>query len=234
MARVVLIEDEPDLREIVQYNLSQAGHRVHVAGSADAGLKLVRETMPDIVLLDPMLPDRPGTTVCTALKREPHTQAIPVIMVTAKGDEVDRIVGLELGADDYVVKPFSVRELILRINAVLRRSEAKEPSVVELGELRLDRDAHRVEVSGNEIPMTPLEFKLLATLAQRKERVQTRSALLADVWELDPGVTSRTVDTHVKRLRDKLGTAGRFIQTVRGIGYRFSEKAGEPDVEADH
>ncbi|HEX8790342.1 MAG TPA: response regulator [Polyangiaceae bacterium] len=232
MARVVLIEDEPDLREIVQYNLAQAGHRVHVAGSADAGLKLVRETMPDIVLLDLMLPDRPGTTVCTALKREPHTQAIPVIMVTAKGDEVDRIVGLELGADDYVVKPFSVRELILRINAVLRRSEAKEPSVVELGELRLDRDAHRVEVSGNEIPMTPLEFKLLATLAQRKERVQTRSALLADVWELDPGVTSRTVDTHVKRLRDKLGSAGRFIQTVRGIGYRFSEKAGDPDVES--
>jgi two-component system phosphate regulon response regulator PhoB len=231
MARIVLIEDEPDLREIVQYNLSQAGHRVHVAGSAEAGLRLVRETMPDIVLLDLMLPDRPGTTVCTALKREPHTQAIPVIMVTAKGDEVDRIVGLELGADDYVVKPFSVRELILRINAVLRRSEAKEPSVVELGELRLDRDAHRVEVAGNEIPMTPLEFKLLATLAQRKERVQTRSALLADVWELDPGVTSRTVDTHVKRLRDKLGSAGRFIQTVRGIGYRFSEKAGEPEVD---
>jgi two-component system, OmpR family, phosphate regulon response regulator PhoB len=231
MARIVLIEDEPDLREIVQYNLSQAGHRVHVAGSADAGLRLVRETMPDIVLLDLMLPDRPGTTVCTALKREPHTQAIPVIMVTARGDEVDRIVGLELGADDYVVKPFSVRELILRINAVLRRSEAKEPSVVELGELRLDRDAHRVEVSGNEIPMTPLEFKLLATLAQRKERVQTRSALLADVWELDPGVTSRTVDTHVKRLRDKLGSAGRFIQTVRGIGYRFSEKA-DPEVES--
>ncbi|HTQ48039.1 MAG TPA: response regulator [Polyangiaceae bacterium] len=232
MARIVLIEDEPDLREIVQYNLSQAGHRVHVAGSADAGLRLVRETMPDIVLLDLMLPDRPGTTVCTALKREPHTQAIPVIMVTAKGDEVDRIVGLELGADDYVVKPFSVRELILRINAVLRRSEAKEPSVVELGELRLDRDAHRVEVAGNEIPMTPLEFKLLATLAQRKERVQTRSALLADVWELDPGVTSRTVDTHVKRLRDKLGSAGRFIQTVRGIGYRFSEKSGDPEVES--
>jgi two-component system phosphate regulon response regulator PhoB len=231
MARVVLIEDEPDLREIVQYNLSQAGHRVHVAGSADAGLRMVRETMPDIVLLDLMLPDRPGTTVCTALKREPHTQAIPIIMVTARGDEVDRIVGLELGADDYVVKPFSVRELILRINAVLRRSEAKEPSVIELGELRLDRDAHRVEVSGNEIPMTPLEFKLLSTLAQRRERVQTRSALLADVWELDPGVTSRTVDTHVKRLRDKLGTAGRFIQTVRGIGYRFSEKAGEPEVE---
>jgi two-component system phosphate regulon response regulator PhoB len=231
MARIVLIEDEPDLREIVQYNLSQAGHRVHVAGSADAGLRLVRETMPDIVLLDLMLPDRPGTTVCTALKREPHTQTIPVIMVTAKGDEVDRIVGLELGADDYVVKPFSVRELILRINAVLRRSEAKEPAVVELGELRLDRDAHRVEVSGNEIPMTPLEFKLLATLAQRKERVQTRSALLADVWELDPGVTSRTVDTHVKRLRDKLGSAGRFIQTVRGIGYRFSEKADDPEVE---
>ena len=231
MARIVLIEDEPDLREIVQYNLSQAGHRVHVAGSADAGLRLVRETMPDIVLLDLMLPDRPGTTVCTALKREPHTQAIPVIMVTAKGDEVDRIVGLELGADDYVVKPFSVRELILRINAVLRRSEAKEPSVVELGELRLDRDAHRVEVAGNEIPMTPLEFKLLVTLYERKNRVQTRSVLLSDIWGIEADITTRTVDTHVKRLRDKLGEAGSLVETVRGMGYRLS--AEHPVLSAE-
>jgi two-component system phosphate regulon response regulator PhoB len=225
MARVVLVEDEPDLREILQYNLTQAGHRVQSATTAEAGLRLVRETMPDIVLLDLMLPDRPGTSVCTALRREPRTQGIPIIIVTAKGEEVDRIVGLELGADDYLVKPFSVRELVLRMNAVLRRGEAKEPSYVEVAELRIDRDAHRVEVGGSEIPMTPLEFKLLHTLVSRRERVQTRSTLLGDVWELDPGVSSRTVDTHVKRLRDKLGTAGRFIQTVRGVGYRFSERA---------
>jgi two-component system, OmpR family, phosphate regulon response regulator PhoB len=225
MARVVLIEDEPDLREILQYNLTQAGHRVQTAATADAGLRLARETMPDIVLLDLMLPDRPGTSVCTALKREPRTQEIPIIIVTARGEEVDRIVGLELGADDYLVKPFSVRELVLRMNAVLRRGEAKEPALVEVAELRIDRDAHRVEVGGAEISMTPLEFKLLLTLVTRRERVQTRSTLLGDVWELDPGVSSRTVDTHVKRLRDKLGTAGRFIQTVRGVGYRFSERA---------
>ena len=224
MARVILIEDEPDLREFLQYNLTQAGHRVQAAGTAEAGLRLARDTLPDIVLLDLMLPDRPGTTVCTALKREPRTQDIPIIMVTAKGEEVDRIVGLELGADDYLVKPFSVRELVLRMNAVLRRGETKEPPLIEVAELRIDRDAHRVQVDSAEIPMTPLEFKLLLTLVMRRERVQTRSTLLGDVWELDPGVSSRTVDTHVKRLRDKLGSAGRFIQTVRGVGYRFSEK----------
>jgi two-component system, OmpR family, phosphate regulon response regulator PhoB len=230
MARVVLIEDEADLREILQYNLTQAGHRVQCAATADAGLRLARETLPDIVLLDLMLPDRPGTSVCTALKREPRTQDIPIIMVTAKGEEVDRIVGLELGADDYLVKPFSVRELVLRMHAVLRRGEAKEAPFIEVGELRIDRDAHRVEVEGVEIPMTPLEFKLLLMLITRRERVQTRSTLLSDVWELDPGVSSRTVDTHVKRLRDKLKSAGRFIQTVRGVGYRFSERALDADV----
>ncbi|HEY4015964.1 MAG TPA: response regulator [Polyangiaceae bacterium] len=230
MARVILIEDEPDLREILQYNLVQAGHRVTSATTAEAGLSLARETLPDIVLLDLMLPDRPGTTVCTALRREPRTQDIPIIMVTAKGEEVDRIVGLELGADDYLVKPFSVRELLLRMNAVLRRGETKEPSLIEVSELRIDREAHRVEVEGQEVPMTPLEFKLLLTLALRRERVQTRATLLGDVWELDPGVSSRTVDTHVKRLRDKLASAGRFIQTVRGVGYRFSEKTGEADA----
>jgi two-component system phosphate regulon response regulator PhoB len=229
MARVILIEDEADLREILQYNLTQAGHRVQSAATAEAGLRLARETLPDIVLLDLMLPDRPGTTVCTALRRESRTQDIPIIMVTAKAEEVDRIVGLELGADDYLVKPFSVRELVLRMNAVLRRGEAKEPPLIEVSELRIDRDAHRVEVEGAEIPMTPLEFKLLLTLIVRRERVQTRSTLLSDVWELDPGVSSRTVDTHVKRLRDKLAGAGRFIQTVRGVGYRFSERT--PDSE---
>ena len=228
MARVVLIEDEPDLREVLQYNLSQAGHRVQSAATAEAGLRRARETLPDIVLLDLMLPDRPGTTVCTALRREPRTQDIPIIMVTAKGEEVDRIVGFELGADDYLVKPFSVRELVLRMNAVLRRGEAKEPAVIEVAELRVDRDAHRVEVGGVEVPMPPLEFTLLTMLVLRRERVQARTTLLSDVWELDPGVSSRTVDTHVKRLRDKLGTAGRFIQTVRGVGYRFSER--QPDA----
>ncbi len=230
MARVILIEDEADLREILQYNLSQAGHRVQAVATAEDGLRLARETLPDIVVLDLMLPDRPGMSVCTALKHEPRTQDIPIIIVTAKGEEVDRIVGLELGADDYLVKPFSMRELVLRMNAVLRRGDAKEPSLIVVSELSIDREAHRVEVDGAEIAMTPLEFKLLLTLVVRRERVQMRSALLSDVWELDPGVSSRTVDTHVKRLRDKLGSAGRFIQTVRGVGYRFSERAADSEV----
>jgi two-component system phosphate regulon response regulator PhoB len=223
MARVVVIEDERDLAEILQYNLAQAGHHVQLATTAESGLKLVRDSVPHVVLLDLMLPDRPGTTVCSALKRERRTRDIPIIMVTAKGEEIDRIVGFELGADDYVVKPFSVRELMLRINAVLRRGASEEPPILEVGGLLVDRDAHRVTVDGVEVPMTPLEFKLLLTLALRRDRVQNRATLLGDVWELAPGVSSRTVDTHVKRLRDKLGSAGRMIQTVRGVGYRFSD-----------
>jgi two-component system phosphate regulon response regulator PhoB len=223
MARVLVIEDEADLREVLQYNLSQAGHRPFAAATGDAGLKLALEVRPDIVLLDLMLPDLPGTSVAKALRREPQTQTVPIIMVTAKAEEVDRIVGFELGADDYVVKPFSVRELLLRIDAVLRRGKTPEQRTLEVGELRIDREAHRVTVSGEEISLTALEFKLLVTLTERRDRVQARGTLLSDVWAIDAEIASRTVDTHVKRLRDKLGTAGRFIETVRGVGYRFSE-----------
>jgi two-component system phosphate regulon response regulator PhoB len=223
MARVLVIEDEADLREVLQYNLLQAGHRPFAAATGDAGVKLALEVRPDIVLLDLMLPDVPGTTVAKALRREPQTQAVPIIMVTAKAEEVDRIVGFELGADDYVVKPFSVRELLLRIDAVLRRGKTPEQRTIEVGELRIDREAHRVTVGGEEVSLTALEFKLLVTLTERRDRVQARGTLLSDVWAIDAEIASRTVDTHVKRLRDKLGTAGRFIETVRGVGYRFSE-----------
>jgi two-component system phosphate regulon response regulator PhoB len=160
------------------------------------------------------------------LRREPDTQLVPIIMVTARAEEVDRVVGFELGADDYVVKPFSVRELMLRIEAVLRRGRAPEQRVIDAGELHIDREAHRVTVNGEEVALTALEFKLLVTLTERRERVQARGTLLSDVWAIDAEVASRTVDTHVKRLRDKLGTAGRFIETVRGVGYRFSESPG--------
>ena len=227
MARVLVIEDEADLRDVLQYNLVQAGHRPFVAATGDAGLKLAMESRPDIVLLDLMLPDVPGTAVVKALRREPQTQLVPVIMVTAKAEEVDRIVGFELGADDYVVKPFSVRELMLRIDAVLRRGRAPDQRTIEIGELRIDREAHRVTVGTEEIFLTALEFKLLVTLTERRNRVQARGTLLSDVWAMDAEIASRTVDTHVKRLRDKLGTAGRFIETVRGVGYRFSETPSE-------
>jgi two-component system phosphate regulon response regulator PhoB len=229
MARVLVIEDEADLREVLQYNLTQAGHRAFTAATGDAGLKLAQEVKPDIVLLDLMLPDLPGTLVAKSLRREPATQSVPIIMVTAKAEEIDRIVGFELGADDYVVKPFSVRELMLRIDAVLRRGKVSEQRVIEAAELRIDKDAHRVTVGVEEVPLTALEFKLLVTLIERRDRVQARGTLLSDVWAMDAEIASRTVDTHVKRLRDKLGTAGRFIETVRGVGYRFSETPLSPE-----
>jgi two-component system phosphate regulon response regulator PhoB len=229
MARVLVIEDEADLREVLHYNLTQAGHRPYTAATGEAGLKLAQEVRPDIVLLDLMLPDLAGTSVAKSLRREPQTQLVPIIMVTAKAEEIDRIVGFELGADDYVVKPFSVRELILRIDAVLRRGRTPEQRLLEAGELRVDKEAHRVTVSGEEISLTALEFKLLVTLIERRERVQARGTLLSDVWAIDAEIASRTVDTHVKRLRDKLGTAGRFIETVRGVGYRFSETPSEEE-----
>jgi len=223
VARVLVIEDEDDLREVLQYNLTQAGHRPFLAATGEAGLKLAQEVRPEVVLLDLMLPDIPGTNVARALRREPETQLVPIIMVTAKAEEIDRIVGFELGADDYVVKPFSVRELMLRIEAVLRRGRAMEQRVIEVGDLCIDREAHRVTVGGDEVSLTALEFKLLVTLTERRDRVQARGTLLTDVWAIDAEIASRTVDTHVKRLRDKLGSAGRFIETVRGVGYRFSE-----------
>ncbi|MFO7180564.1 MAG: response regulator transcription factor [Pseudomonadota bacterium] len=224
MAKILIVEDEQDLRRVLEYNLRQAGHEVLAAGLGNEGLRLAREQRPDLVLLDLMLPDLSGTEVCKQLKEGSGTRAIPVLMVTARGEEIDRVVGFELGADDYVVKPFSVRELLLRIQAVLRRRtpEPDQPdALVEFGRLRIDRGAHRVWVDGQEIDLTALEFKLLVTLYDRRNRVQTRSALLDDVWGIQADITTRTVDTHVKRLREKLVGARDYVETVRGVGYRF-------------
>lgn len=231
MARVLVIEDDADLREVLRFNLTQAGHTAFLAATGEAGMKLALEVRPDIVLLDLMLPDVSGATVARSLRRELRTQGIPIIMVTAKVEEVDRIVGFELGADDYVGKPFSVRELMLRIGVLLRRGSASTHQLIEVGELRIDLEAHRVTVGTEEIALTALEFKLLVTLIERRGRVQARGTLLADVWSIRGDVMSRTVDTHVKRLRDKLGSAGRFIKTVRGVGYRFSEMGAEEAVD---
>jgi two-component system phosphate regulon response regulator PhoB len=225
MARILVIEDERDLQQVLAYNLRQAGHDVATAAAGQEGLRLAREVPPDLVLLDLMLPDMPGTEVCRALKRETATQGSAVVMVTAKGEEIDRVVGFELGADDYVVKPFSVRELLLRVQAILRRSWSEQPvaPTFEFGCLRVDREAHRVWVNNKEVELTALEFKLLTTLHDRRNRVQTRGALLSDVWGIDADITTRTVDTHVKRLREKLAAAGEYIETVRGVGYRFAD-----------
>jgi two-component system phosphate regulon response regulator PhoB len=186
------------------------------------GVRVAQTEAPDVILLDLMLPDIDGTEVCRQIRTSAKTQAIPVIMVTARSDEVDRVVGFELGADDYVTKPFSVRELVLRVRAVLRRGrQLKETESLEIGVLKIDSAAHRVWVGGVEVSLTALEFKLLSTLAACRGRVKTRDALLGEVWGLHMNVETRTVDTHVKRLREKLGDAGVLIETVRGVGYRF-------------
>jgi two-component system phosphate regulon response regulator PhoB len=225
MARILVVEDEQDLQKVLEYNLKQAGHEPIAAMRGRDALELVRARRPDAVLLDLMLPDVPGTEVCRALKADPATRSIPVIMLTAKGEEIDRVVGFELGADDYVVKPFSVRELLLRISAVLRRGavEATEESEgrVRFGCLTFDRAAHRAWVDAQEVELTALEFKLLVTLYDRRDRVQSRATLLDDVWGITADITTRTVDTHVKRLREKLVSARDYIETVRGVGYRF-------------
>ena len=229
MGRILVIEDESDLQQVLDYNLRQTGHDVIAAALGQEGLRLAREHRPDLVVLDLMLPDLAGTEVCKALKRDPATRHIPVLMLTAKGEEIDRVLGFELGAEDYVVKPFSVRELLLRIQALLARrnaGRAEHDAPLAFDVLRIDEAARRAWVEGREIELTPIEFKLLLTLCQRRNRVQTRAALLDEVWGIDAELTTRTVDTHVKRLREKLGPARDYIQTVRSVGYRFDEKPG--------
>ena len=228
VARILIVDDEADLRDLVAWNLRAAGHEIHEAGSGAEALELARKVRPDAIVLDLMLPDLPGTEVCRRVKAEPATAQTRVLMLTARGEEIDRVVGFELGADDYVVKPFSVRELVLRVNAVLRRGAPAEPAEqpVVAGRLAVDRARHRVTVDGQEVALTALEFKLLWTLMERRGRVQSRERLLEDVWEVSPEITTRTVDTHVKRLREKLGAAGEYVETVRGVGYRFVEDAG--------
>jgi two-component system phosphate regulon response regulator PhoB len=227
VAKILVIEDEHDLAQLLEYNLRQGGHEVLAASLGQDGLRLAVERRPDLVLLDLMLPDVSGTEVCKALKRDDRTREIPVLMVTARGEEVDRVVGFELGADDYVVKPFSVRELLLRIAARLRpQHEPAAAKGIEFGCLRIDTAAHRVWVEGQEVEMTALEFRLLVTLHERRDRVQSRSRLLDDVWGIEAEITTRTVDTHVKRLREKLGAARDYVETVRGVGYRFVASPG--------
>lgn len=235
MSRILIIEDELDLQEVLSYNFQKAGHDVESAVRGQEGLHLAETRPPDLVVLDLMLPDMPGTEVCRVLKKSPRTEHVPVLMLTAKSEEIDRVVGFELGAEDYVVKPFSVRELVLRVQALLKRAggsataaspgdaKAEEGRVITFGRLRMDPDAHRTWVDDREVELTPIEFKLLLTLYDRRNRVQTREVLLGDVWNVPADVTTRTVDTHVKRLREKLGAAGRYIETVRGVGYRFAE-----------
>jgi two-component system phosphate regulon response regulator PhoB len=232
MARILIVEDEKDLQDVLAYNLRQAGHEPVVVGFGQEAIERVLREPPELVLLDLMLPDMSGTDVCRAIKADPSTRNIPVVMVTAKGEEIDRVVGFELGADDYVVKPYSVRELVLRLQAILRRlaAPAETGGTTAFGKLRIDRDGHRVWVEGHEVALTALELRLLVTLYDRRGRVQSRAVLLDEVWHMSTEVNTRTVDTHVKRVREKLGAAGAYLETVRGVGYRFTSDS--PDEAA--
>jgi len=228
-SHVLIVEDERDLQRVLAYNFKQAGYDVVSAMNGETALRAVREERFDLIILDLMLPDLSGTEVCRRLKQNRETASIPVIMVTAKGEEIDRIVGFELGADDYVVKPFSVRELILRARAVLRRAEGQDEieERIEFGRLRIDRAAHRAWIDNVEVTLTALELRLLLMLYDRRGRVLTRDLLLDEVWGSHVDVTTRNVDTHVKRVREKLGPAGDYIETVRGVGYRFRAEPNE-------
>tara|TARA_B100000575_G_scaffold7993_2_gene5951 strand:+ start:2109 stop:2810 length:702 start_codon:yes stop_codon:yes gene_type:complete len=225
---ILVIEDEPNLRKNLEYNLTREGFKVSEASSISQAESALTRNSYALILLDIMLPDGSGLDLCKKLKSIPKFESIPIIILTARDDEVDKVVGFELGADDYVTKPFSVRELILRIKVVLKRginqNEQKEYLEIErqFGDLKIDINSHEVFVNTKQISLTALEFKLLIQLVDRRGRVQSRDQLLSDVWGYSSEITTRTVDTHIKRLREKLGDMGKYVQTIRGVGYKFS------------
>ena len=226
MPKILVVDDEPDAVELIKFNLKAAGYEVVKAADGEEALKKARGLIPDLILLDLMLPEVDGLEVCKILRRDARVSAIPIIMLTAKAAEIDRVLGLELGADDYVTKPFSPRELVLRVKRLLRAGQAtgaKEDEIT-LKELALDIPRHQASVKGRPVDLTATEFKLLTVLVQRRGRVQSREQLLQDVWEYDNLIDTRTVDTHMRRLREKLGVAAKYLDTVRGVGYRFIEE----------
>ena len=226
MKTILIIEDENDLAELVAFNLEKEGYRSLIAQDGPSGLEAARNNSPDLILLDIMLPGMSGMDICKVLKGKEKTARIPVIMMTAKGEEIDRVVGFEVGADDYVIKPFSPRELLLRIKAVLRRYGSVEMinKIINVGPISIDTDRHIVAVYGNGIILTTTEFKLLYNLAERLGRVQSRDRLLKDVWGINHMGDTRTVDTHITRLRTKLGESGDMIKTIRGFGYKMEKE----------
>lgn len=223
--KILVVDDEPEAVELVEFNLRQAGYDVASAGDGATAVTKARALLPSLIVLDVMLPELDGLEVCKMLRRDPTTAAIPIILLTAKAAEIDRILGLELGADDYLTKPFSPRELVLRVKKILQRSPSsrEKRETMRFGDLLIDRPKHLVSWKGKAIELTATEFKLVAVLAERAGRVQTREALLRDVWEYDSLIDTRTVDTHMRRLREKLGPAAKCLDTVRGVGYRFVE-----------
>ncbi|HVW19668.1 MAG TPA: response regulator transcription factor [Opitutaceae bacterium] len=223
-AKILLVDDEPDALEVLGFKLREAGFTPLFAKDGAKALAAARADRPDLVVLDLMLPEVDGLEVCKILRRDPLTAAIPILMLTARAAEMDRVIGLELGADDYVTKPFSPRELVLRIRKLLQRAQTAEEPVarLKLGEIEIDVPSHVVQVNERRLTLTATEFRLLEILARRRGRVQSRDRLLQDVWGYENPIDSRTVDTHMRRLREKLGPAARQLETVRGVGYRFA------------
>ena len=221
--KILVVDDEPDALEILGFKLKEAGYVPLFAKDGARAITAARDERPALIVLDLMLPEVDGLEVCKILRRDPATATIPILMLTARAAEMDRVIGLELGADDYVTKPFSPRELVLRIKKLLARVKAAEDpiSVLQFGALSIDVPRHAVTVGGTPIELTATEFKLLEILARRRGRVQTRERLLQDVWGYDNPIDSRTVDTHMRRLREKVGVAADYLETIRGVGYRF-------------
>jgi Response regulators consisting of a CheY-like receiver domain and a winged-helix DNA-binding domain len=224
--KILVVDDEPEAVELVEFNLKQGGFDVAVAADGAEALKKARGLMPSLIVLDLMLPEVDGLEVCKMLRRDSATSKVPIIMLTAKAAEIDRILGLELGADDYITKPFSPRELVLRVKRILQRGQApdQEQERLKFGDLVIDGPRHLVNWRGKKVDLTATEFKLLMLLAQRRGRVQSRDQLLRDVWDYQSAIDTRTVDTHMRRLREKLGAASKYLDTVRGVGYRFVEE----------
>ena len=221
--KVLVADDEADVLNLVCNNLKAAGFTPLRAEDGPSAIEQAKSQIPALIVLDLMLPGMSGLEVCKALKSEPATKNIPILMLTAKAEEVDRILGFELGADDYMTKPFSPRELVLRVQSVLRRGapQPEKSEVIKLGDIMVDRTRHGVTVRGKDLDLTATEFKLLATLMERRGRVQSREVLLNDVWGYESVIDTRTVDTHVRRLREKLGKAADCLETIRGFGYRM-------------
>jgi len=226
MNPILIVEDEKDISGLVEYHLNQSGFAVVAATDGTSALEKVKKSHPILVILDLMLPDMDGKDICRALKTDLHTRAIPILMLTAKAEEIDRIIGFELGADDYVTKPFSPRELVLRVKTILKKREADQEAVkvIRIGDLLIDLDRHSVSLSNKAVQLTSIEFKLLVQLASKRGRVQTREYLLNQVWGYTYEGYARTVDTHIRRLREKLGPYADHIETLRGVGYRFREE----------
>jgi len=222
---ILVVEDDKNILKLIRYNLEKAGFGCYTTITGEDAFDILAREPVGLVVLDIMLPTIDGLEICKRIKQDDRYAYIPIIMLTAKGEEVDKVVGFELGVDDYMVKPFSPRELILRIKAVLKRNKPKNIShdILTAGKIKIDIPRHKITLDGRQIELAPMEFKLLTVLVERKGRVQSRDILLEDVWGVSADVTTRTVDTHIKRLRQRLGRAGRYIETVRGIGYRLKE-----------